>query len=225
MNSNVQACERISRNSSTSEISNILAVGENVGFNDIKGIDFGIGYKLPEFDFGQFTARIDSTYFIEDTSQNLGFNNAAPFDYAFNNPVNNNVAVYGGRGGTTNRLKSNLAVDWVLGEWSVNWNSRFTSGFREGCTAAYLSLAPQLCSNPTNRSTLNSADPQNQVGGVTYHDVSVAYAAEWDATIRVGIKNVFEKDPPAQLTTFANSFDPAYEVPGSFYYLSYNQKF
>ena len=225
VNADLQACERITRSAATGEISNILAVGENVGFNDIKGIDFGLGYKLPEYDFGKFTTRLDSTYFIEDTSQNLGYNNRLPFQYFDNNPVNNNVGVYGGRGGTTNRLKSNLSVDWVLGAWSANWTARYTSGFREGCTAAYLSLNPALCENPTGLTQANTANPQNTVGGVTYHDVSVAYVGDWDGTIRVGAKNIFSKDPPNQLTTFANSFDPAYEVPGAFWYVTYKQSF
>jgi iron complex outermembrane recepter protein len=235
VNGKLDACRRITRSASTNEISNILAVGENVGFNDISGLDLGLGYKLPEFDFGKFSARLDSTYFIKDTSQNLGYNdrllissNGQPpsnIQYFDNNPVNNNVGVYGGRGGTTNRLKSNLSVDWVLGAWSANWTARYTSGFREGCGASYLALAPTLCDVPNGLTQANTANPQNFVGGVTYHDFSVAYAGEWDGTIRVGAKNVFEKEPPFQTTTFANSFDPAYEVPGAFWYLSYNQKF
>jgi iron complex outermembrane recepter protein len=225
INADLQACSRVTRNPATSEISNILAVGENVGFNDISGIDLGLGYKLPEFDFGKFTARIDSTYFIEDTSQNLGYNNVQPFQYFDNNPVNNNVGVYGGRGGTTNRLKSNFSVDWVLGAWSANWTARYTSGFRETCLAAYVTLAPTLCDNPAGLTQANTAQRTNQVGGVTYHDLSVAYAGEWDGTIRVGAKNAFDRDPPNQTNTFANSFDPANDVPGAFWYLSYNQKF
>jgi iron complex outermembrane recepter protein len=225
VNADLQACSRITRNPATSEISNILAVGENVGFNDINGIDLGLGYRLPEFDFGKFNVRIDSSYFIEDTSQNLGYNNAQPFQYFDNNPVNNNVGVYGGRGGTTNRLKSNLSVDWVLGAWSANWTARYSSGFREVCAAAYVQLNPNLCDRANGLTQANTPLPQNDVGGVTYHDVSVAYAGEWDGTVRVGAKNVFDRDPPNQTNTFANSFDPANDVPGAFWYMSYNQKF
>ena len=225
VNQDLAACRRVTRNPATSEISNIFAVGENVGFQDVSGIDFGFGYKLPEYDFGRFTARIDSTYFIKDESQNLGFNANLPFQYFDNNPVFSSVGVYGGRGGTTNRLRSNLAVDWVMGPWSANWTARFTSGFRESCGAAYLALDPSFCTDPNRRSQANTAQPANLVGGVTYHDLSVAYAGEWDGSIRIGAKNVFDKDPPLSTTTFANSIDPAYEVPGAFWYVSYNQKF
>jgi outer membrane receptor protein involved in Fe transport len=41
----------------------------------------------------------------------------------------------------------------------------------------------------------------------------------------LGINNIGDKNPPVSFTTFANSFDPQYEVPGRFYYLQYNQRF
>ena len=225
VNADLQACQRISRSAATNEISNILAVGENVGFQDIKGIDFGFGYKLPEYDFGSFKAHIDSTYFIKDTSQNLGFNAGQRIDNIDNSPVSNNVGIYGGRGGTTNRLKSNLSVDWVLGAWSANWTARYTSGFRENCRGTYQALAPQLCDNVAGSTSVGTLNSTNTVGGVTYHDVSVAYVGDWDGTIRLGAKNIFSKDPPFQTNTFANSFDPAYEVPGAFWYVTYKQNF
>ncbi len=227
INADLQACQRIERSPATSEISNILAVGENVGFQDIAGIDFGFGYKLPEYDFGNFRARIDSTYFIKDRSQNLGFNGDGiqPVDNIDNSPVFNSVGNYGGRGGTTNRLKSNLSVDWVMGAWSANWTARYTSGFRENCGNSYQALNPGLCDNPTGSTSVGTLNSTNTIGGVTYHDISVAYAGEWDGTVRLGAKNIFSKDPPFQTSTFANSFDPAYEVPGAFWYVTYKQSF
>ena len=56
-------------------------------------------------------------------------------------------------------------------------------------------------------------------------DVSVYWKAPWNARVTLGVNNVFAKDPPLAFTTFANSFDPQYDVPGRFLYLSYNQKF
>ncbi len=222
---NQQACGRVSRFADTGLVSNILAVGENVGFNDIEGVDVGFGYKLPEYDFGKFTARLDSTYFIKDESQNLAFNPTQPYQYFLNNPINSVVGLYGGRGGTDNRLKSNLSVDWVLGAWSANWTARYTSGLVEACGNNYLALAPTLCTDPDALTQVGTPNGTNRVGGVTYHDISVAYAGTWDGTIRVGAKNAFEKNPPIITSASFNSFDPQYEVPGAFWYLSYSQKF
>ena len=224
---NEQACRRVSRFADTGLVSNILAVGENVGFNDIEGVDFGFGYKLPEYEFGKFSARVDSTYFISDESSNLGFNPTQPFQYFLNNPINSSafVGVYQDRGNTTNRLKSNLSVDWMLGAWSANWTARYTSGAVELCRSTYLALNPTLCSDPTAFTQVGTPRGTNDVGGITYHDISVAYVGDWDGTIRLGAKNAFDRDPPVQTNTFANSFDPAFEVPGAFWYMTYNQKF
>lgn len=63
------------------------------------------------------------------------------------------------------------------------------------------------------------------LGGTTYHDVSGYWNAPWNARITLGINNIGDKNPPVSFTTFANSFDPQYEVPGRFYYLQYNQRF
>jgi iron complex outermembrane recepter protein len=225
VNANASACGRISRNAATGQITNILATSENVGYQDISGVDVGFGYKLPEMTFGRIGARVDSTYFIKDISQNLAYDDTQPFQYFVNNPINTLVGNYAGRGGTTNRLKANMALDWTLGAWSANWTARYTSRFVEGCRAIYVSLAPQLCTAPNALAQDGSSLPLNRVGGVTYHDISVAYASDWDSTVRVGVKNAFDRRPPNQTNTFANSFDPAYDVPGSFWFMSYNQRF
>ena len=65
----------------------------------------------------------------------------------------------------------------------------------------------------------------HRIGGTTYHDASVYLNTGWNAKVTVGVKNIFDKQPPVSFTTFANSFDPAYEIPGRFVYMQYNQKF
>jgi iron complex outermembrane recepter protein len=225
---NAQACGRISRSSSTGLITNILATGENVGFSDIEGLDFGFGYKLPEFGFGNFSLRSNSTYFIDEKSQNLGFNPDAPFNYHFNNPVNSTVGVYGGRGGTTFRVKSNLALDWDLGAWSASWTSRYQSRFVESCGTTYVNLNRALCQNaPSLEADGRVPVLRNKIGGTTYHDASVAFKFDWDGSVRVGGANIFAKRPPLVTANGSqNSFDPSYDVPdSSFWYVQYNQKF
>jgi iron complex outermembrane receptor protein len=39
------------------------------------------------------------------------------------------------------------------------------------------------------------------------------------------VNNINAKNPPTSYSTFANSFDPAYEIPGRFFYLRYSQSF
>jgi iron complex outermembrane receptor protein len=222
---NVQACQRITRNPTTGLITNILATGENIGFTEISGIDTAFSYRLPEFDFGQFDLRLDTTYFIKEEAQNLAFNPTAPFNYHTNNPINSTVGNYADRGTQTPRWKANFKLDWVLGSWSANWTARYLSGAIEPCGAAYVALAPNLCDQVGLFTANGRPLPRNNVGSVTYHDASVAYAADWDATIRVGASNILDRDPPFSTGTFANSFDPQNDVPGRFWFVSYTQNF
>lgn len=65
-----------------------------------------------------------------------------------------------------------------------------------------------------------------KMGATTYFDGQVRWTAPWNATVSVGGRNLFDRDPPVSLGTFANSFDPAYDLPGSrFWYVQYTQRF
>ena len=63
------------------------------------------------------------------------------------------------------------------------------------------------------------------MGGTVYNDANVTWAAPWNARVTVGVNNIFDRDPPRSASTFANSFDPQYELPGRFLFMRYSQKF
>jgi iron complex outermembrane recepter protein len=221
------ACARIRRNATTGEVTDLLATNENAGAIDVKGVDFGVDYKLPEFDFGQFGTRWDTTYYIQDNRTNLAYNPTGTFNYFTNNPENQNV----GFGGFTPRIRSTLDLNWALGNWSANWKMRYQHRAVVTCAAIYRINNPALCDFPTRAyasvtpgvSTLN---PQDGIGAVTYHDLSAAYKTNFDSTIRVGINNAFDKDPPVFRDNTTNSYDSVvYDVPGSYWYLNYTQSF
>ena len=66
---------------------------------------------------------------------------------------------------------------------------------------------------------------QNKIGAATYHDISVYWKAPWNAKITLGVNNAFDKTPPTSYVTYANTFDPSYDINGRFIYMQYNQKF
>jgi iron complex outermembrane receptor protein len=69
------------------------------------------------------------------------------------------------------------------------------------------------------------AYPLNRVGAVTFHDVSARWSAPWNATVSVGVNDVFDKrcrsctHPNSQFFTYGG-----WDI-GRFYYLRYSQKF
>jgi hypothetical protein len=45
------------------------------------------------------------------------------------------------------------------------------------------------------------AYPLNRVGAVTFHDVSARWSAPWNATVSVGVNDVFDKKLPVMYTS------------------------
>jgi iron complex outermembrane receptor protein len=56
-------------------------------------------------------------------------------------------------------------------------------------------------------------------------DLQARWDAPWDARLSAGVRNLFDQDPPVLSAGSENNFDPAYEIPGRFLYVSYAQRF
>lgn len=212
-NNVAQICDLITRES-TGDISNMLAVPNNVGTIKVEGYDFTIGYRLPDTAWGNFSFVWDSTYTT---------------NYTVDDPITqgeNRVGQYLSRDNYW-RLRSNLMAAWELGDFGATASVRYYSSQVEPCTGSNFTNTANLeliCSDP-DRVTAEGASPRNHIPSVTYTDLTASWKAPWNAKITVGVNNAFDRDPPFSATTFANSFDPQYEIPGRFYYMRYNQRF
>ena len=187
---------------SNGQITNLLSIPQNLGTRTVEGYDMTINYNLPENVLGNFSFTLDTTYMTEATSQDdkTGF-----------------LGEYGDRNNNW-RLRSNFMARWTKGDWGATWFTRYYSRQEEECPFGVNDYGfGELCNDFDNGN--------NTIGGTTYHDASVYWKAPWNGKITVGMNNVFAKDPPVSFTTFANSFDPNYQIPGRFLYLQYNQKF
>ena len=225
-------CTLITRDAS-GQISRLLGTPSNVGKIVNEGYDLTVHYQLPETRFGKFAFVWDTTYLAKSTTDADG--NGVVTEDPINGEGGNTVGEYSSRNNNW-RIRSNLAVSWQLGDWGANWMMRYYSHQDESCAAIAATQLSNLCSNPNRFTNLDGDDagtapdgiakrPENRIPGVVYNDASVYFNAPWNAKITVGLNNVFNMGPPRSATTFANSFDPQYEIPGRFVYLRYNQKF
>ncbi|SFK38676.1 TonB-dependent receptor domain-containing protein, partial [Lysobacter sp. cf310] len=234
-NNDPAACALISR-AADGQISGLKATPNNVGSIFNEGYDLTVGYKLPETSFGKFRFVWDSTYLVKSTVDGNadGLISEDPVQGDGGNLVGEYI---GGSGRSNNwRIRSNLMVNWEKGDFGASWFVRYYSSQEEQCQGVIFGQRFNLCSDPNRFTNLDSNDtdllpdgprarPQNHIGGTTYHDAAVYFNAPWNAKITVGVNNLFDKDPPRSASTFANSFDPQYEVPGRFIYFRYAQKF
>ncbi|UHQ24319.1 TonB-dependent receptor [Lysobacter sp. 5GHs7-4] len=236
-------------------ISNLLSQPVNIGGLRTEGFDLTVNYKLPETRWGRFSFNWDSTYVAKaevDFDDDGVFGERLegvprigqriedwPIDEAANEP---GEYITGSNGW---RIRSNLMMRWEKGDFGATWNLRYFSHQDERCQVLVDNDFPELCSDPDRviaipvdlnnngvwdgtaggDSFQSVAEAENKIGATTYHDASVYWNTPWNAKVTLGINNIFDKNPPFSAQAFANSFDPAYEVPGRFYYLRYTQKF
>lgn len=213
LNNNQAYCARFSRLPG-GEIDELLDTTDNFGPSEIEGIDVTFNYALPDTDYGTFSFSLDNSYVLE-------YRRDDNLDGDLDDSL---VGEYEDRSNNW-RLRSNLATRWEMGNWGATWNTRYYSRQEEDCQFMVDYGFGDLCSDPNRTLPDGTPAAQNVLGGTTYHDLAGYWNAPWDARITVGVNNIGDKDPPVSFLTFANSFDPQYEVPGRFYYMQYSQRF
>jgi iron complex outermembrane receptor protein len=205
-------CDKIKRDPATGMISSLSRGNANLGELGTRGLDLSVAWRLPRTRFGQFGIRSESTYVdsfrIKSSATSDWVEYAGEFAY--------------------NRVKSNLALDWSLGNWSATLATRYYSGVKVHCWSA---ARNEECSDPAARTSWGSG--YARLGSMTYSDLSLAYALPWKARILVGANNVFDRKPVVVYdssttyswgTSSSSAVDPERPLD-RFVYLRYNQSF
>jgi iron complex outermembrane receptor protein len=203
-------CDKIKRDS-TGQISSLSRGNANLGELGTKGFDLAVGYRLPRTAFGQFNVRSESTYV-----DSYRIKSSATADF-----VN-----YAGEFGI-NRIKSNLTLDWNLGNWSATLTSRYHSGVKVHCWSASTNVE---CSNPNDTASWGTG--YSKLGAMVYSDLSIGYTLPWKGKLLAGANNVFNRKPIVVYdagsayggNSSSSSVDPERPID-RFFYVRYNQQF
>ncbi len=180
----------------------------NLGQMETEGYDFGVKYRLPETPFGNFNFDWQTTY-------------TASYDQSAQNADGEKIMVgYVGSPGVF-RVRSNLGVNWEMGDFGVSYMARYYSGMKESC----ISLADGWCDAPKHIAN-GEADPLRNTGSNTFHDLQVNWQAPWNATIAVGANNVFDHRGALQYSAPNSNFAyyGGFDI-GRFLYMKYTQRF
>lgn len=200
-------CNNLKRDS-TGAIISLNRGNTNLGTMETEGVDIGLAYRLPRTAYGQFTLNSQSTWVKTFRTKSSATSDWNEYTGDFGTP----------------RLKSNLTLDWALGNWSASFTSRFISGTKADCA-----FGDDIeCSNPATE--VRTA--YNKVGATVYNDLNVSYATPWKGRIMVGANNVFDKKPAVVYSANSNyggassssSVDPNLPID-RFVYVRYNQSF
>lgn len=216
-------CSLITRLPGTGAVIDLRDVNTNGASDEISGYDLTVNYLYQTESLGAFRITWDTTYLDEYINTTESGIPGDPLVYSL-------AGNYYGRGAYTARVKSNLGLNWDYGNFAATWTMRYVSRMQEDCTDA---VDPDTqCSEPNGLWNQNGLAgdgleqvPTNNLGGTTYNDLQGRWSAPWDAVITLGVRNLFDKDPPVSISTSANSFDPSFDIPGRFFYVGYKQEF
>ncbi len=223
VNSNQTDCNLITV--SGKNISDILDTNTNIGGIKTDGFDLSTHYKFPSTSVGDFKLGLDVTFLKSflATTPNAG----SPSGFS-NTEFAGNITPTGG----FPKQKANASLNWNYGDWSAAWTAQYIGSMFEPCTLATEPAAVggrNECSDPGPLSPngKNYKFAKNYLGRTIYHDVMASYHVDsLNTDFTVGIRNLFDKQPPTALTAFANSFLPSfYRVPGREFYGRISVKF
>ena len=204
---NAARCEGVSR-AADGHIDAMFYGLANLGQMETEGYDLGVKYRLPETAYGKVSFDWQTSYLAKYDEKNQ---NAAGEDIT--------IGSVGAPG--LFRVRSNFGVNWNLGDWTVNWTSRYYSGMKEGC----ISLEAGWC-DLADRYQNGEKAPLRSTGSNTFHDLQVSYQAPWNATIAVGSNNVFNHSGSLQYSEPNSNYSyyGGFDI-GRFLYMKYTQKF
>jgi iron complex outermembrane receptor protein len=209
---NAARCALQTRSPVDGHVTNVFFGLANLGQLETEGWDLGVNYKLPETSFGNFVINWDNSY-------------TTKFDQSALDDAGNTIMVGGVGTEGVFRLRSNLGVNWTMGNFGVAYMARYYSGLYEACSGTPGTPSEKPCSDPDRYANGISA-PIHRLGSNTFHDAQFYVKLPLDATVAVGANNIFDHVGPIMYTQPSSNF-PGY---GGFdigrqFYVKYTQKF
>ena len=163
-------------------ISGILQTYINLGNVHIEGIDLEAHYKWPRTSWGRVRLDVSGTYYIRNDTQNLD----GSFSGFVSNQSGSPVA------GVLPRYKQYVSLGWDSGPWAATVAQTYQSGYVDVQT--------------------DGNDNPRRVSSMSLFDVQGSYTGFRHLTLTLGVKNVFDTNPPQtnQQNTFQLGYDPNY---------------
>ena len=209
-------------------ITNIQNLNTNTGGIKTEGVDVDIRYKFPSTPVGDFKLGLDWD-FTKQYVATLVFGSTGFSSQELSGTTTNGAGT-AGTGAVTGgvpKQRASINFNWVYGDWSANWSTEYISALIEDCSSTVAIVPASRCPLTINFPFETGAVAGNHIGATFYHDVQGTYHMDsLNTDLSLGIRNLFDKQPPIAMSTFANSYLPTfYRTPGRFLYGSVSVKF
>jgi iron complex outermembrane recepter protein len=177
-----------------------------------RGLDFKLNYQTSMLPIGRLRARWYSSWlldFWEKVPKTGGVEKVALEGLVRGEPEKAYPA-----------FKSNLALEWMFGDFTVMLGTRYIHSVREPCRGLNeLPNNERVCSDYAT----DDNDSTNLLAVRVYNDARVTWNPAFDdrLMVNVGVNNLFNVDPPLCYSCALNGFNGAtYDVPGVFAYIN-----
>jgi iron complex outermembrane receptor protein len=210
-----EACARTVRDAASGQLVQIDARVLNSGRLENEGWDLTVRWSR-DTGWGRFDLTWDATYvsrYVIEVPRSAR-PTSLPGNY-FN---------AGGVGDPAWRWRSSLDLAWSRGDWSAQASVRHYPELDEACPLT-TAQAARLCASPQFRAPVFGTIGINRIPAASYVDLQLAWRTPWDADLRIGATNLFDRDPPLSRSSSANSYDPSYPIPGRAWYVGWTQRF
>jgi len=186
-------------------ITSISGTNLNLGSYRVKGLDIDARWRGAAQDWGRLSAGLTGSYFIQFDVENT--------DGTFTSAID---AASAQASGLVNRWRHHLSLTWERGPWEVTVAQNWQKGY------------PDILGN-IQELVEPDATPR-RVGSYETYDLQAAYSGFKAVRVVLGVRNLFDRDPPFTNTggraSFQAGYDPQYGDPrGRFVYARANWSF
>ena len=213
------------------EIANIQNLTTNAGGIKTEGVDVAIRYKFPSTAAGDFRFGMDWDFtkqYVTTLAFDTGLSSQELSGTTTDSAGGTSIAGTGPVTGGIPKQRADINLAWVRGAWSASWNVEYISSLTEDCTDGAATVnPPSRCPLNINFPFATGAVQGNHIGATFYHDVQATYHFDpVNTDLTLGVRNLFDKQPPIAMSAFANSFLPTfYRTPGRFFFADVGVKF
>lgn len=167
----------------------------NLSGRQIQGYEIGLQYRFPQTSFGQFNLRADSTHYLMRTSQGEA---GAPW---LNELDRNGRADW----------RASASLNWRRAQWSAGWFTNYFGGFVD-TSASTTEAVYNALGQPSHIAPFDDNGVMRylwKVDPYIQHNAWVSYRFKdtdhrWlkRMTVRFGVNNVFDTEPPVADETY-----------------------
>lgn len=159
-------------------ITDIISVRENLLTLELRGVDVGLEYTVPEQSWGKLNLRTDMTYL--DSYKQSPAPDVAPEE---------RTGTYTTAIGTLAKWRSSGRATWSLEQWMVSYGYRYVDGV-------------------VNEASLLVNGQHLKADSYVQHDILASYyLPDSDMKLTVGVENITDEMPPFLEGNYFNGFD------------------